>query len=222
MTAWLLLIFSYIIGSIPFSVLLGRICCGIDIREHGSGNPGTTNVFRVLGKRVGFTVFFLDMLKGGFVILLIRLGWFNDNHFHPLLYGMMAAIGHIYPVFLNFKGGKAVATSVGILLFYAPFLGLLGLFTFFAILAITRFVSLASCSGTLAAMIGSYVVFFIGPLETSMGSYIFGVQGDIIMIIITTFGSSMIVYRHRGNFINIAKGIEPKAFFLRKRPKKDS
>ena len=221
MTPWLLLIFSYIVGSIPFSVLLGRICCGLDIREHGSGNPGTTNVFRVLGKRVGFAVFFLDMLKGGFVILLIRLGWFNDNHFHPLLYGLMAAIGHIYPVFLNFKGGKAVATSVGILLFYAPVLGVLGLLTFFFVLGFTRFVSLASCGGTLAAMIASYIVFFIGPSEASSWVYIFGVQGDVIMIIVTTLGSSLILYRHRKNFINIAKGIEPKVFFLRKKPHKE-
>jgi len=118
---YLLILLAYLIGAIPMSLIVGKATKGVDIRDYGSGNPGTTNAIRVLGRKLGLFVFLLDVLKGGFVIFLIRIGLFEAAEvFHPLLYGIAAAVGHIFPVFLKFKGGKAVATSVGAFLFYSP------------------------------------------------------------------------------------------------------
>ncbi len=212
----LLFVLAYLVGSIPFSVIIGKVFKQIDIREHGSGNPGTTNAFRVLGKNLGTLVFVLDVFKGGFMILLIRIGWLPDTGVPILLFGFTSAVGHIFPVFLRFKGGKAVATGVGIFLFYAPILGLVGLLGYIITLKITRYVSVASCTGTLALAIVSYGVFIWGA-EEGIRLLLFGPSGDWIMPVVTTLGTLMIVYRHKGNFIKIAKGIEPKSRFLQSR-----
>ncbi|TVP96257.1 MAG: glycerol-3-phosphate 1-O-acyltransferase [Acholeplasmatales bacterium] len=212
----MLLVLAYLVGSIPFSVIIGKVFKNIDIREHGSGNPGTTNAYRVLGKNLGTLVFILDVFKGGFMILMIRLGLLPDTGVPLLLFGFVSAVGHIFPVFLRFKGGKAVATGVGIFLFYAPVLGLVGLLGYIVTLKITRYVSIASCTGTLALALTSYGVFILGA-ESGIRLFLFGPSGDWIMPIITTLGTLMIVYRHKGNFIKIAKGIEPKSSFLQSR-----
>ncbi len=216
---YLLLFVSYLIGSIPFSVVIGKTFKGLDVRDFGSGNPGTTNAFRVLGKKYGMFVFIMDTLKGGFVILLIRVGLFdNFSLFHPLFYGLMASIGHIFPVFLRFKGGKAVATSVGIFLVYAPILGLIGLLGYFIALKVTRYVSISSCTGAFSLLVSSIIVYFIGPTGGAL-EHLFGLRGQWQMPLITVLGTTLIFYRHRGNFIKIYKGIEPKSNFLQKKVK---
>lgn len=217
--AYLLLLVSYLVGAIPFSVVIGKTFKGLDVRDFGSGNPGTTNAFRVLGKKYGLIVFFLDTFKGGFVILLIRLGLFdNFNLFHPLFYGLMASIGHIFPVFIGFKGGKAVATSVGIFLVYAPILGLIGLSGYFVTLKLTRYVSVASCTGAFSLFVSSIVVYFIGPTGGAL-EHLFGLRDQWQMPLITVVGTSLIFYRHRSNFRKIRQGIEPKSQFLQKKIK---
>ncbi|MFH5880809.1 glycerol-3-phosphate 1-O-acyltransferase PlsY [Liberiplasma polymorphum] len=215
---YVLILIAYLVGSIPWSIIIGKTFKGIDIRQHGSGNPGTTNAIRVLGRKIGMIVFLLDVLKGGFIILLIRLGLFeNFTIFHPLLYGLISAIGHIYPVFLKFKGGKAVATGVGIFLFYAPLLGVIGLLGYIVTLKVTRYVSISSCMGTVSLFVAALVVFFFGPEPGSTLEVLFGPQGELIMPIISFIGLLLIFYRHRGNFKNIMNKVEPKSNFLQKK-----
>ncbi len=217
---YILFILAYLIGSIPFSIAVGKIAKGIDVRDYGSGNPGTTNAFRVLGKKLGFLVFFLDVLKGGFMIIVLRILYHYsilEPGYIPLLaFGLAAAIGHIYPIFIGFKGGKAVATSVGIFLAYAPLLGILGLLAYVVTLIALRYVSVASCTGALTLWVSTLVVYFFGPVNGSALAYMIGQRGDLIMPVIATLGTSLILFRHRKNFLNIKKGIEPKSNFMAK------
>lgn len=116
MTA-IVIVLAYLLGSIPSGIWIGKYFYQTDIRKYGSGNSGTTNTFRVLGKKAGSIVLIMDMLKGSAATLLpIWLG----VEIHPLLAGVVAALGHTYPLFAGFKGGKAVATSAGIMLAYNP------------------------------------------------------------------------------------------------------
>ncbi len=216
-----LLLIAYLIGSLPMSIIVGKVTKGIDVRDYGSGNPGTTNAMRVLGRKLGLLVFFLDVLKGGSVILLIRLGLFestiNYEIFHPLLFGIMAAIGHIYPLFLNFKGGKAVATGVGIFLVYAPVLGVIGLLGYFLGLKLTRYVSVGSCLGAFSLLISTVVVYFIGPEAGTGLELLFSRRADLWMPMIGLLANVLIFYRHRGNFKRIIDGTEPKSNFMQRK-----
>ncbi len=210
------ILLAYLIGATPFSIIVGKIVKKVDIRNYGSGNPGTTNAFRVLGKPLGFLVFFLDVIKGGIMILLFRIDVLDPGVIPILVYGLMSAIGHIFPVFIKFKGGKAVATSVGIFLFYAPVLGVIGLLGYIITLITTRYVSISSCVGAASLWVTSIIVYFIGPPSGSYLENLFGVQGDLVMPIVATIGNVLIFYRHRGNFIKIKQGVEPKSNFMAK------
>jgi glycerol-3-phosphate acyltransferase PlsY len=192
----LILILSYLLGSIPFALLVGKLGFGIDIRQHGSGNLGGTNTFRVLGKKAGFIVSASDVLKG---TLAASLPFLLNADLHPLLAGIPAVIGHCYPVFAKFKGGKAVATSGGVLLFVEPLLFLLVVLIFFIALYISQFVSLSS----IIAGIGSVVL-----------GYLFS---DLLTTYILIGFTLFLVYRHRQNIVRIANGTEPKVKWIRKR-----
>lgn len=215
---YLLIVLAYFVGAIPMSIIVGKITRGVDIRDYGSGNPGTTNAIRVLGRKLGMVVFLLDVLKGGFVIFLIRIGLFELTEvFHPLLYGIAAAVGHIFPVFLKFKGGKAVATSVGAFLFYAPMVGVIGLAMYLLGLKLTRYVSVGSTTGAASVLILSYIIYFFGPEPGSNGVYLFGQGDDLFLPILATIGVGLIFYRHRKNFVNIKNGTEPKSDFMQRK-----
>lgn len=215
---YLLIVLAYFVGAIPMSIIVGKLTKGVDIRDYGSGNPGTTNAIRVLGRPLGMVVFLLDVLKGGFVIFLIRIGLFELSEvFHPLLYGIAAAVGHIFPIFLKFKGGKAVATSVGAFLFYAPLVGVIGLAMYLLGLKLTRFVSVGSCTGAASVLILSYIIYFFGPDPGSNWVYLFGQGDDLFLPILATFGVGLIFYRHRKNFVNIKNGTEPKSNFMQRK-----
>ena len=138
-TVILLLIFSYLFGSIPFGLIISKTFYKIDLREHGSGNVGTTNTFRILGKKAGIVVLVLDLLKGAipvWVALLVS----TDVDFPVIIFGVVAAIGHVYSIFLKFKGGKAVATGGGALLAAAPIIFLVVLVTFLVTLKVYKLV----------------------------------------------------------------------------------
>lgn len=215
---YLLIVLAYFVGAIPMSIIVGKLTKGVDIRDYGSGNPGTTNAIRVLGRPLGMVVFLLDVLKGGFVIFLIRIGLFELSEvFHPLLYGIAAAVGHIFPIFLKFKGGKAVATSVGAFLFYAPLVGVIGLAMYLLGLKLTRYVSVGSLTGAASVLILSYIIYFFGPDPTSNWVYLFGQGDDLFLPILATFGVGLIFYRHRKNFVNIKNGTEPKSDFMQRK-----
>ena len=217
------MIIAYLIGSLPMSIIVGKIAKGIDVRDYGSGNPGTTNAIRVLGRKLGMLVFFLDVLKGGIVIFFIRIGLFDGvidfTIFHPFVFALFAVIGHIFPVFLKFKGGKAVATGVGVFLFYAPVIGIIGLLGYVLGLKVTRYVSVGSCTGAFVVFLSTILVYFFGPAQDTTMEVFFSRRHDLWMPILGSLAIALIFYRHRGNFVRIKNGTEPKSNFMQPKDK---
>ncbi|WP_066327316.1 glycerol-3-phosphate 1-O-acyltransferase PlsY [Anoxybacteroides amylolyticum] len=194
MTKLLILAAAYLLGSIPFALVVGKVGYGIDIREHGSGNLGGTNTFRVLGVKAGMMVTIGDILKG---TLAASLPVLFAVDMHPLLAGIFAVIGHMYPLFAGFRGGKAVATSGGVILFYSPFLFFTLIAVFFLTLYLSKYVSLSSMMAGVYAII--YTVFFTDDIPLT-----------IVVAVLTTF----IFYRHRANIKRIINKTEPKIKWL--------
>lgn len=189
----LILVLAYLLGSIPSGLLIGKTFYGKDIREHGSGNLGGTNTFRTLGVKAGMIVTIMDILKGTVATLLPLL---FESDVHMLLAGVFAVIGHMYPVFANFRGGKAVATSAGVLLGYNYILFLILLAVFFICLYATKYVSLSSMLAAVLAF--TYSIF----------------TGDIPLIIVVGILTIFVVYRHRANIVRIRNKTEPKIKWL--------
>ncbi|MGF3102998.1 glycerol-3-phosphate 1-O-acyltransferase PlsY [Rossellomorea aquimaris] len=189
----LILVLAYLLGSIPSGLLIGKTFYGKDIREHGSGNLGGTNTFRTLGVKAGMIVTIMDILKGTIATLLPLL---FASDVHMLLAGVFAVIGHMYPVFANFRGGKAVATSAGVLLGYNYILFLILLAVFFICLYATKYVSLSSMIAAVLAF--TYSIF----------------TGDIPLIIVVGILTIFVVYRHRANITRIKNKTEPKIKWL--------
>lgn len=196
----LVILCAYLLGSIPSALWIGKTFHKIDIREHGSGNLGATNTFRTLGKKAGLIVTIVDVLKGTAAVLLPLLPVFSASTIHPLILGIVAVIGHILPVFAGFRGGKAVATSAGVLLGYSWPLFTLLFFTFFLTLKLTKIVSLTSMIVCLVALIYSIVYYFV--------------TGDVALLILVGVLSSFIFYRHRANIARIKNGTEPKVKWI--------
>ncbi|MGR6118356.1 glycerol-3-phosphate 1-O-acyltransferase PlsY [Aeribacillus composti] len=192
----LVLILAYLIGSIPFGLIVGKIGYGIDIREHGSGNLGATNTFRVLGKKAGLFVTVADILKGTLAASLPVLLSGDLHQAWTLIAGMVAAVGHMYPIFAGFRGGKAVATSGGVLLFYSPLLFLSMLAVFFLVLYVSKYVSLSSMVTALYTLV--YTIF----------------TGDAALMIIVAILATFVFYRHRANIKRIFNKTEPKVKWL--------
>lgn len=207
------LIFSYIIGSIPFGVVLGKLICKKDIRQYGSKNIGTTNAIRVLGKKVGFLVFFFDVLKGAFVLIIIKiLGttgiWINPEIFDPFFYGAAAILGHSFSLFLNFKGGKAVATSLGVVLFLTPIPAIACLVIFAIIFYATKYVSLASTGATFTVILTTWLLFAFGVQDvTNFGLY-FIAKPSLILSILYTVLAMLILVKHIKNYKRLLNGTE--------------
>lgn len=201
MTIIILLILAYVIGSIPSGLWVGKIFYHTDIREHGSGNLGGTNTFRTLGKKAGLIVTIMDILKGTAATLLGYISVFNTVNVHPLILGIIAVIGHMFPIFAKFKGGKAVATSGGILLAYNWPLFVLLIVGFFIILKITKMVSLTSMILSIIALIYSII-------------YYFTVEKDWPLIAMLILIAAFIFYRHRSNIERIKNGTEPKVKWI--------
>ncbi|MFY4774019.1 glycerol-3-phosphate 1-O-acyltransferase PlsY [Metabacillus sp. RGM 3146] len=196
MTIVIILVIAYLIGSIPSGLIVGKLGYGKDIREHGSGNLGGTNAFRTLGVKAGLIVTASDILKGTLAASVPF--WFHSD-LHPLIAGIFAVIGHMFPLFAGFKGGKAVATSGGILLFYAPLMFISLLAVFFILLLLTKYVSLSSM------LTGVYT--FVYSLFTH----------DIILIIVAALLMIFVLYRHRANIKRIANKTEPKVKLFQKK-----
>jgi len=145
---------AYLLGSIPTAVWYGRVFHGVDIRNHGSGNAGATNSLRVLGKKAGVIVLLIDLLKGYLAVSLASI-IIQNSDFQPVGYivpflGLAVVIGHIFPVFAQFKGGKGVATSLGVILAIHPLATLICVILFLLIVFATKYVSLGSMLGALA------------------------------------------------------------------------
>jgi acyl phosphate:glycerol-3-phosphate acyltransferase len=186
-------IIAYLLGSIPSALWVGQIFYKTDIRTKGSGNLGATNTFRTLGAKAGFVVTILDILKGTAATVLPL---FMVTDIHPLILGVVAVIGHMFPIFAKFKGGKAVATSGGILLGYQWPLFLLAVAVLLITLKITKMVSLSSIILAVVSVI--YAIIY----AINTGDYPF-----LIMVVVL---STFIIYRHRANIGRIRAGTEPK------------
>ncbi|MFS0575034.1 glycerol-3-phosphate 1-O-acyltransferase PlsY [Sporosarcina sp. 179-K 3D1 HS] len=200
MELFLLLLLAYLLGSIPSALWVGKLFYNTDIREHGSGNLGATNTFRVLGKKAGLAVTLLDILKGTVAVLLLVLPLFHELAVHPLLPGVLSVVGHMYPVFAKFKGGKAVATSGGVLLGYNWPAFVILLLTFLLVLKLTKMVSLTSMIVAVVGFLYS-VIYYVRT-------------GDFYMMIMIGLFGLFIFYRHRANIGRIKAGTEPKVKWL--------
>lgn len=193
---------SYLLGSIATAVWTGKIFHGIDVREHGSGNAGATNVIRVLGWKTGIPVLFIDVLKGwGAAMLPVFFNLAGEGTAlltnYQILAGLAAIIGHIFPVFAGFRGGKGVATIFGVLLAIHPLLTISCFGVFFCILLITGYVSLSSMSAGAAFPI-LLLFFFDTP------SVFFKVFSIVVAI--------AMIFTHRKNISRLLKGEETKLF----------
>lgn len=184
----ILVIACYLIGSIPFSYIFPRIFTDVDVRSRGSGNVGATNVFRTVGLKVAILALTGDLLKG---VLSAWIGTSAGGGWLLILTCMAAVIGHCYPVFLNFKGGKAVASAGGIVLFLMPKIGLTLLLLFACIVLVSRYVSLGSIS--IAAFL---------PLTAMLAAQ------PTYYVILCWFLAALVIYRHRENIVRLRNGTE--------------
>lgn len=201
MNTVIILVIAYLLGSIPSALWVGKLLYKTDIREHGSGNLGGTNTFRTLGVKAGLIVSILDILKGTAATLLPLLPFFSNTDVHPLILGVLAVIGHMYPIFAQFKGGKAVATSGGVLLAYHWPLFVIMLAGFFIVLKLTKMVSLTSI-----------ILAMLGLLYTILYNIFYRV--DIPLLIVIILLATFILYRHRANMTRIKAGTEPKVKWI--------
>lgn len=186
------LIIAYLLGSIPTGLWIGKYFYGKNLRDYGSGNMGTTNTFRVLGPKAGSVTFIIDMLKGTLATVLPMI--FGVSGVTPLLFGFFAILGHTFPLFAGFKGGKAVATSAGILLDLAPLFLLYLLIIFTVVLYLSSMISLASVTAAAAAII-SALIFPAFHFLIPFYDWLF--TGIIILI------AGIIIVRHKDNMIRI-------------------
>ncbi|MDI1700491.1 glycerol-3-phosphate 1-O-acyltransferase PlsY [Staphylococcus aureus] len=193
-----MLLLSYLIGAFPSGFVIGKLFFKKDIRQFGSGNTGATNSFRVLGRPAGFLVTFQDIFKG-FITVFFPLwlpvhadGPISTFFTNGLIVGLFAILGHVYPVYLKFQGGKAVATSAGVVLGVNPILLLILAIIFFIVLKIFKYVSLASIVAAICCVIGSLII------------------QDYILLVVSFLVSIILIIRHRSNIARIFRGEEPK------------
>ncbi len=188
-----LVIVAYVMGSVPFAIVVGKWFWHVDVRDHGSGNVGTTNVFRVLGKRAGTLVLIGDMGKG-FIPVWVAA------HYYPswfaLIVALAALIGHMYSVFLRGGGGKGVATGAGIILALVPWIFVIAIVVFLVLLLTTRMVSAASMAG--AVTFAVCTISFHKPVWYE---------------VLSVFAALVVVYQHRTNIRRIALRCENKVTF---------
>lgn len=183
-------VLSYIIGNISASYLIAKYAAGIDIRKYGSGNAGATNVLRTLGKKAGVAAFLGDALKGVFAVVLGRLIAGEDGQ---IFAGLFVVIGHNWPVFLNFKGGKGIATTIGVMTAINPYIVAAIIPIGIVVIIITKYVSLASIMGM--------IIFPIIMLFTHQ---------NIKLVLFSFILSIMALYRHSTNIKKLMEGTESK------------
>jgi acyl phosphate:glycerol-3-phosphate acyltransferase len=188
--AWLLA--SYLLGAVPTSYLAGRLLRGIDLREHGSKNLGATNLYRVLGWRVAVPVGLFDMAKGLVPVLLFAPRVSQSQTF-ALVCGLMAVLGHVFSIFVGFKGGKGVATAAGVMLGLTPAALLIALAVWIAVVALTGYVSLGSI---VAAAVFPILVRLVDPPE----------QREILWLDVAA--AAGIIWLHRSNIGRLLRGTE--------------
>ena len=212
----LLMLLSYFLGSIPSGLIIGKVFKKIDIREHGSKNTGATNTMRVLGFKYGIFAFLFDGLKGALVMIILYfinnpdLYIIGDHQLNILsLYGMVAVLGHVFPIYINFKGGKAVATSAGMIFALEPLLGAAILIIFLVIFLTTRYVSLGSmiAAGTVVLFYIIRYIFFTTPNDPTR----------LLDLFVFVFLALLIFIRHKANRMRLKYGTELRFFIFKKK-----
>ncbi|WP_372712828.1 glycerol-3-phosphate 1-O-acyltransferase PlsY [Ilyobacter sp.] len=192
-------VLAYVLGSIPTGVIIGKKLKGIDIREHGSKNSGATNAYRVLGAKYGVMVLLADAAKGFFPVMFADLAGVEGTFL--ILVGLITIIGHSLSIFLNFKGGKGVATSLGVFLYLVPQVMLVTIGVFVIVAYFSKYVSLASV--TCAALLP--ILTLIMPIRESLIR--------IELFIMTFLIGAFVIYRHRTNISRLMNGTENKFKF---------
>ena len=219
MVAYIIMaILAYAIGSVNFSVIISKKMAGFDVREKGSGNAGSTNVLRTVGKKAAAITLVCDILKGVVSVLIALLvGKIAGDSANSAIVVEIAAlavvIGHTFPIFFGFRGGKGVATSLGVILIVNWKIGLICLVFALALMALTRMVSLGSIS---AAVLFAVLTIFIRD------SYIGGIDFDFSFIIFGILLAALVIFNHRSNLKRIINGTENKLSFKKKENKADS
>lgn len=206
----IVLIMAYLIGSINFSIILSKKMAGFDVREKGSGNAGTTNMLRTVGKKAALITLLCDILKGVIPVLLaVLIGNIANNFgaevrvdYLAQIAGIATVIGHTFPVFFGFKGGKGVASSLGLILIINWQIGLICLVFALLVMAVTRMVSLGSIT---AAILFAVLVIF------RVGSQFYIVQGNYMIFGIAL--AAIVIFNHRSNIKRILSGTENKLSF---------
>jgi acyl phosphate:glycerol-3-phosphate acyltransferase len=199
--SFVFVIIAYLFGSFPTGYLVGKYLQGIDIREYGSGSTGATNVLRTLGKKAGISVLLIDVAKGAIAVALVR----SFYHYYPnilpldwkpwliIITALAAILGHSRSIWLNFSGGKSVATGIGVVFLVNPWMALGTLAAFGITIAISRIVSLSSIAGAIAVILLAIIL-----------------QQPLPYIIFATLAGGYVIIRHRSNIERIIAGEEPK------------
>lgn len=186
---WFLFLLAYLLGSIPTALFFGKYFFKIDIREHGSNNPGATNTLRVLGKKAAIVVLLVDVGKGALASLLPAM---FSVQIDPLYFGLVAVIGHCFPVFAGFRGGKAIATTAGVLLVSNIWMFVIAYTSFFLVIALTKYV-------------------FFGSISVGISLFIFSlIQQDTFYSIVFALFTIFLIFLHRSNIRNFINKEEPK------------
>lgn len=185
------LVGAYLIGAIPFGLILTRLVKGVDVRASGSGNIGATNVLRTAGKGLGVATLILDVAKG-LVPVLVARRYFHAEPVQAAV-GFSAFLGHCYPVYIGFRGGKGVATGLGAIVALSPWVALVAVGVFAVVVAVTRWVSVGSMAGAASIPVAMHVA---------------GASLEVKMI--TFFMALLIIGRHRENIGRLRRGEEPK------------
>lgn len=212
------IILSYLVGSIPTALIVSKVVKGIDIREHGSGNMGGSNVFRVMGWKYGVLVIILDALKGALAVIIVArlyLGNFPFNNVTPfddftliqIIAGLSAVIGHIWTAFAGFRGGKGIATALGFLVTIITIDMLFALGVFLIVVYISRYISLGSISAAVSV-----------PLIMIIRENIFNVdiQGYHTILPFSIVLAFLVMYTHRANLSRLFNGSENRISFSKK------
>ena len=196
----LLVVLAYIIGSIPTSIIFGKVLRGIDIREHGSRNPGATNTFRVLGKGIGITVGIIDIFKGFFCTIflpmLIPADSMTSLEIRRICAGFTSVAGHMWTVFAGFKGGKGVGTAFGVFLGLAPVPSLIAAIAWAALTFGTGYVSLGSITAAAALPVSIIVIGLISG------------EFSLVLSTLSVIIGLLVIVRHRSNISRLIKGEE--------------
>jgi len=214
----IIVILSYLVGSVPTGIIVSKFAKGIDIRNHGSGSAGGTNVMRVLGWKHGFLVILLDTLKGALAVVVVarlyfgplpfaNVSPFDDFTLVQIIAGISAVIGHVWTVFAGFRGGKGIATGLGMLLMLITVEMLIAVGVFILVVTISKYVSLGSLIATISIPVSLIL------RENVFHEHINGYNTILPFVICLTI---FIIYTHRKNVVKIFNGTESKLSFKKK------